>query len=83
MNTPRTIRRSTPERRKAREQFATPRVQHVAVQLGMWVFLATELMFFGPLFGSYVQGRLLHAEAFAIASRHTNVVAGTAKPSSC
>ena len=45
--------------------------------LGMWVFLATELMFFGPLFFGYAYGRLHFPEGFAAASRHTDVALGT------
>lgn len=46
--------------------------------LGMWVFLATELMFFGPLFFGYWYGRLRFPDAFAAASRETDVILGTA-----
>lgn len=44
---------------------------------GMWVFLATELMFFGVLFGSYIVLRTLYPQGFAEASRHTYVLLGT------
>ncbi|ANN72358.1 cytochrome c oxidase subunit 3 [Bordetella bronchialis] len=46
-------------------------------RLGMWVFLATELMFFGPVFLGYAVGRLHMPEAFAAAARHTDVLLGT------
>jgi cytochrome c oxidase subunit 3 len=46
--------------------------------LGMWVFLATELMLFGPLFLAYLYGRTHYPEAFAAASRHTSFWLGTA-----
>lgn len=46
--------------------------------LGLWVFLATELMFFGPLFLGYRYGRLRFPEAFAAASHETDVILGTA-----
>lgn len=49
-----------------------------AATLGMWIFLATELMFFGPLFFGYWYGRLRFPEAFAAASRETDVVLGAA-----
>jgi cytochrome c oxidase subunit 3 len=49
-----------------------------AARLGIWVFLATELMFFGPLFLGYTWGRLIAGAGFAAASRHTDVVIGTA-----
>ncbi|MGE5468702.1 MAG: cytochrome c oxidase subunit 3 [Ignavibacteria bacterium] len=44
--------------------------------LGMWVFLATELMFFGPLFFGYGYGRFEFGDAFAAASRRTDVLLG-------
>lgn len=44
--------------------------------LGMWVFLATELMFFGPLFFGYWYGRLAFVDAFFAASRQTDVLLG-------
>ncbi len=46
--------------------------------LGVWVFLATELMFFGPLLLGYFHGRLMLPQAFAAGSRHTEVWLGTA-----
>ncbi len=59
------------------KQFDTPAQQSEAATLGMWVFLVTELMFFGPLFFGYYYGRSHYPEAFAAASRHTDVVLGT------
>jgi cytochrome c oxidase subunit 3 len=63
---------------EASEQFESIEQQRAAAELGMWVFLATELMFFGPLFLGYLYGRWALAESFAAASRHTDVVIGTA-----
>lgn len=45
--------------------------------LGMWVFLATEVMFFGGLFTGYMVLRLLYADTFAEASQHLDFIAGT------
>lgn len=59
------------------EQFDTAAQQGEAATLGMWVFIATELMFFGPLFFGYYYGRTQYPEAFAAASRHTEVMLGT------
>lgn len=59
-------------------QFVSAEQQGQAATLGMWVFLATELMFFGPLFFGYGYGRMHFPEAFAAASRHTEVLLGTA-----
>jgi cytochrome c oxidase subunit 3 len=62
----------------ATAQFPGLARQADAATLGMWVFLATELMFFGPLFFAYAYGRLYLPEVFAAAGRHTDVVLGTA-----
>lgn len=52
--------------------------QHwAAAQLGIWLFLATEVLFFGGLFTSYVAYRLLYSEAFTIAARETELTYGT------
>jgi cytochrome c oxidase subunit 3 len=48
-----------------------------AAVFGMWAFLATEVLFFGPLFFGYVHARLADAEAFSSASHHMHVVLGT------
>ncbi|HEX7650044.1 MAG TPA: cytochrome c oxidase subunit 3 [Noviherbaspirillum sp.] len=59
------------------EQFDNAVQQEEAATLGMWVFLATELMFFGPLFFGYYYGRTHFPDGFAAASRHTEAVLGT------
>ena len=43
----------------------------------MWVFLATEIMFFGGLFAGYAVYRSAYPAAFVEASRHLDVVLGT------
>ena len=58
-------------------QFDDAGQQAYAATLGVWIFLATELMFFGPLFFGYLYGRTHLPEAFALASRQTDVVLGT------
>ena len=45
--------------------------------MGMWVFIASELLFFGALGVAYAYGRVLWPDGFAAASRHTDVVLGT------
>ena len=45
--------------------------------LGMWAFLVTEALFFGPLFFGYVHGRLAQPQAFVSGSHHMHVVLGT------
>jgi cytochrome c oxidase subunit 3 len=58
-------------------QFDDPRQQRAAADLGMWVFLATEVLFFGALFVAYVAARLHDPQAFATASRLTNLTLGS------
>jgi len=43
---------------------------------GMWVFLVTEIMFFGGLFAGYTVYRSMYPHAFAIASQYMNVTVG-------
>src|SRR2546422_5563491 len=50
--------------------------QREAASLGMWVFLITEVMFFGGLFLTYTINRSLHAAAFAESSRELDVNLG-------
>ena len=51
--------------------------QHEASTLGMWLFLVTEVMFFGGVFTVYVAYRSLYPEAFGHASHHLDVRLGT------
>jgi cytochrome c oxidase subunit III len=46
--------------------------QHNASNLGMWFFLATEVMFFSGLIAAYTIYRMLSPEEFHLASRHMN-----------
>jgi cytochrome c oxidase subunit 3 len=52
--------------------------QAEASTLGMWVFLVTEIMFFGGLFMAYIVYRGASPEGFAEASHHLNVYWGAA-----
>src|SRR3954462_4566933 len=45
--------------------------------LGMWLFLATEVLFFGPLFFGYVHSRLADHQAFVSGSHHMHFWLGT------
>jgi len=51
--------------------------QEHAARLGMWLFLATELLLFGGLFTAYSVYRFLYPETFAEAAHHLNLVLGT------
>jgi cytochrome c oxidase subunit 3 len=61
-----------------REQFDTAAQQKDASTLGMWIFLITEVMFFGGLFLAYTVYRHLYPDVFAIASSSMNVYYGAA-----
>ena len=50
--------------------------QREAGTLGMWVFLVTEIMFFGGMFFSYTLYRTKFPEAFASASNHLDLTLG-------
>src|SRR3954454_15180221 len=51
--------------------------QSEATTLGMWVFLVTEVLFFGGLFLVYTVYRSWYPDAFAAASHEMVVWAGT------
>jgi cytochrome c oxidase subunit 3 len=51
--------------------------QREATTLGMWVFLVTEVLFFGGLFMVYTVYRSWYPDAFAAASHELDVVLGT------
>lgn len=56
--------------------FDTIEQQQEAVTLGMWVFLATEVMFFGGAMTAYIVYRAYYAAAFAQASNHLDYKLG-------
>src|ERR1700676_4148425 len=57
-------------------QFDDVEQQREASTLGMWVFLATEILFFGGLFAAYLVYRTWYPEAFIAASPQLIVWAG-------
>ena len=57
-------------------QFDDAEQQQVASTLGMWVFLVTEIMFFGGLFLAYIVYRHDYYEAFRAASHELDVGLG-------
>jgi cytochrome c oxidase subunit III len=59
------------------EQYQDYAQQQDSARLGMWIFLATEILFFGVLLFVYGLSRTRYPEAFAVASRRTDVVLGT------
>ncbi|MBV9735539.1 MAG: cytochrome c oxidase subunit 3 [Acidisphaera sp.] len=44
---------------------------------GMWLFLATEVLFFGALFLTWLVSRHFHPQGFAEAARHTELLIGS------
>jgi cytochrome c oxidase subunit III len=59
-----------------RHHFENEEQQKEASSLGMWVFLLTEIMFFGGMFMAYLAYRQLYPESFAAASSKLNVTLG-------
>ncbi len=59
-----------------RHHFDTMAQQFDSATLGMWVFLLTEIMFFGGMFGAYTVYRSMYPEAFASTSKHMNAFWG-------
>jgi cytochrome c oxidase subunit 3 len=58
-------------------QFSDLHQQRRAAELGMWVFIGSEVMFFGVLFLAYTVYRFIYPGAFAEGSQHLNAVIGT------
>ncbi len=56
--------------------FDTPAQQLEAARLGMWVFIATEVLFFGGLFCAYAVYRVNHPEIFVYAHQFLSKAAG-------
>jgi cytochrome c oxidase subunit 3 len=60
-----------------RHHFENAEQQKDASTIGMWMFLVTEIMFFGGLFMAYIAYRGAYPEAFAAGSEKLNIVYGT------
>jgi cytochrome c oxidase subunit 3 len=58
--------------------YANLEQQTGAARLGMWLFLASEVLLFSALFGLYASYRAAHHEIFAQAVRLTNARSGAA-----
>ena len=58
-------------------QFDDAEQQHEAARVGMWIFLATEVMFFGGMFMGYTFYRIAYPQAFAGASNRLDLWLGT------
>ena len=60
-----------------RHHFATREQQREASSLGMWLFLGTEIMFFGGMFCAYLIYRYWYYNEFAAGSRSISIKWGT------
>jgi cytochrome c oxidase subunit 3 len=58
-------------------QFEDIEQQKEADTLGMWIFLCTEILFFGAMLLAYTVYRQLYPVAFGEASRHLDIVLGS------
>jgi cytochrome c oxidase subunit 3 len=58
-------------------QFATLVQQTETAQLGMWVFLATEVLFFGALIFSYYVYRISYPDQFVLAGHDAKLLLGS------
>jgi cytochrome c oxidase subunit III len=57
--------------------FATMEQQTEAAVMGMWVFLITEIMFFGGMFAGYMIYRFMYYQAWLEGSQHMDFWWGT------
>jgi cytochrome c oxidase subunit III len=73
-NSPAAVETHSPE---LRHHFADMDQQKNASELGMWLFLGTEIMFFGGMFLAYLIYRLNYYNEFAAGSRSLDIWLGT------
>src|SRR6201988_1681117 len=62
--------------RALQHHFENMEQQREAGTLGMWVFLVTDIMFFGGMFLTYTHYRSSFPAAFASASNHLDIALG-------
>jgi cytochrome c oxidase subunit 3 len=70
------LERHAPPEAKLHHQFETRWQQHEAAVLGMWTFLATEVLFFGGVLLAYAIYRSHYHQAFQFGSEHLKEVLG-------
>jgi cytochrome c oxidase subunit 3 len=68
---------ASPFHSRLKHQYETLAQQHHADTLGMWLFLATEVLFFGGVITAYVLYRAAYSTAFQHASLTLDIVSGT------
>ncbi len=57
--------------------FADPEQQRESAKMGMWIFLLTEILFFGGLFAAYTVYRTMNPDMFINAHRFLDIELGT------
>jgi cytochrome c oxidase subunit 3 len=75
-SSPLTEPHAAPHRHVPAHQFDTLEQERESSTLAMWLFLVTEIMFFGGLFTAYVVYRSKYPAAFEAASHTLNTVIG-------
>jgi cytochrome c oxidase subunit 3 len=65
------------DRIEVHEPYVDARQQHAADMMGIYIFLATEMMLFGGLFAVAYVMRILHPAEYVDSSRHLHVWFGT------
>jgi cytochrome c oxidase subunit 3 len=63
--------------RALHEPWPSLAIQREGVSVGIWVFLASEILFFSGLFITYAVYRSFNPEAFRVAAAHTEILYGT------
>ena len=63
---------------EVQEQFQELEQQTHAAELGMWAFMASEVLFFSGLFGLFAAYRLEYGDTFREAAKHTDLPLGSA-----
>src|SRR6201988_2595578 len=66
--------------RALQHHFENMAQQREAGTLGMWIFLVTEIMFFGGVFLAYTLYRSKFPAGFASASKHLEITLGAVNP---
>ena len=67
----------SPSELMLREQFGTPEQQRETATVGMWIFLATEVMLFGGLFAAFTIYRMYYTAGFDEGSAEMEIVLGS------
>lgn len=67
---------STTESKFLQHHFVDADQQFDTAKLGMWIFLVTEILFFGGLFAAYIVYRMWYPELFVLASEELDTILG-------